>query len=312
MNKKLKILGFMVILLLVSTACLAVTGKTETNSNTDIEQPQNEEIEPEILNEQNDASEIGTDFKPYSGKIPKSGGLITEITMALSTTGEDYDAVDPTTEFGPSATIHAVIAVKKAPAETKFTARWYTTDVGDADDPDKLIDETETTAEGSGNLDFSLSPTTSFPEGTYRVEIYINDKLDSLMEYSIVEGGPELESSSSDGSYIVSVTMAKGVKGLSKEPVNPTSVFKPSDTVHAVVKAESVPEGTTFTSVWLVTDIGDAAEPDTIIDTMTLDMSGDGNIDFSLAPTKPFPVGSYRVEIQIDDETAWVEEYEVK
>jgi hypothetical protein len=41
-------------------------------------------------------------------------------------------------------------------------------------------------------------------------------------------------------------------------------------------------------------------------------MSGDGNIDFSLEPTKPFPVGSYRVEIQIDDTTAWVEDFEVK
>jgi hypothetical protein len=314
MTKKHKILAFTAIFLLVSSACMAVTGKSDLNSN---EQPQNEQIESEQLNEQSGASEIGSDFKPYSGKIPKSGGLITNVTLALNTEGENFDPVDPSSEFGPNATIHAVVEVEKAPADTKFSAKWFTTDVGDVDAPNKLIDETETTAEGSGNLDFSLSPTTFFPKGNYRVELYINDKLDTLKEYAIVEGGPELDTStsdtgSSDSSYIVSVTMAKGVKGLSKEPVNPTSVFRPADTVHAVVKAEGVPEGTSFTSVWLVTDIGDIAEPDTIVDTMSLDMSGDGNIDFSLSPTKPFPVGTYRVEIQIDGETAWVEEYEVK
>lgn len=291
MSKNLKILTFGIVLLFVSSACLAVTGGT---------------------NSKNESSDNGTSFKPYSGKMPKPSGIITKVTLALNTEGENFDPVNVSSEFGPNATIHAVVVVKKAPEDTKFSVKWLTTDVGDADVPDKVIDQTETTAGGSGNLDFSLSPTTSFPEGNYRVEIYIDDKIDQLKEFSIVEGGLEQNASSSDPGYIVKVTLAKGVKGVSKEPVNPTSVFKPTDTVHAVVKVEGVPDNTNFSSIWLVTDIGDVAEPDTVVDTLTLQMGGEGNIDFSLVPTKPFPVGSYRVEIQIEDETVRVEEFEVK
>jgi 5-hydroxyisourate hydrolase-like protein (transthyretin family) len=314
MRKNLNILVFGIILLLISTACLAVTGKSNSNSNSSSKEIENvsiETVQPELQNLENTSAETGSSFKPYTGTLPESGGLITKITMSLNTDGANFDPVDETTEFGQSTTIHAVVGIKKAPKNTSFTAKWFTTDVGTAEEPDKLIDESSTTTDGTRNLDFSLSPTTSFPEGTYRVEIYVNDKLDSLEEFSIIKDGPSMETSS-DASYIAGVTMAKGVKGLSKDPVNPTSIFKPTDTIHAVVKAVGVPADTNFTSIWKVTDIGGVADPDTIIDTLTLKMKGDGNIDFSLSPTKPFPVGSYRVEIQINDVTAWVEEYEVK
>jgi hypothetical protein len=312
MNKKYSILSLIIIFLLTSTACLAVTGKSDSNENSGKSEEYVEADVPSPTEQQVDTSSDTTTFKPYSGKMPKPGGLITKVTLALNTEGENFDPVDPSTEFGPNATIHAVVAVKKAPTDTKFSAKWLTTDVGDADVPDKLIDGTETTAGGSGNLDFSLSPTTTFPVGNYRLEIYINDKLDQLVEFSVVEGGPEQISDSTDPGYIVSVTLAKGVKGAAKDPVNPTSIFKPTDTVHAVVKVQGAPEGTSFTSIWLVTDIGDVAEPDTVVDSLTLQKAGDGNIDFSLEPTKPFPVGSYRVEIQIDENTVWVEDFEVK
>jgi hypothetical protein len=312
MNKKYSVLSLIIILLLTSTACLAVTGGSDSNKNSGKSEDTVEANAPSPTETEVKTSTDTTTFKPYSGKMPKSSGLITKVTLALNTEGENFDPVDPSTEFSPNATIHAVVAVKKAPTDTKFSAKWLTTDVGDADVPDKLIDGTETTAGGSGNLDFSLSPTTSFPVGNYRLEIYINDKLDQLVEFSVVEGGPEQAESSTDPGYIVSVTMAKGVKGVAKDPVNPTSVFKPTDTVHAVVKVKGAPDATSFKSVWLVTDIGDVATPDTVVDSLTLEMGGDGNIDFSLKPTKPFPVGSYRVEIQIDDATVWTEDFEVK
>jgi hypothetical protein len=312
MNKKRSILSLGIIFLLTSTACLAVSGKSDSNSNSGKSENNNEANVSSPTDQPVETSTVSATFKSYSGKMPKSSGLITKVTLALNTKGQNYDPVDPSTEFSPNATIHAVVAVKKAPTDTKFSAKWLTTDVGDADVPDKLIDGTETTAGGSGNLDFSLSPTTSFPVGNYRLEIYINDKLDQLVEFSIVEGGPEQAASSTDTGYIVSVTMAKGIKGVAKDPVNPTSVFKPTDTVHAVVKVKGAPDATNFKSVWLVTDIGDVAKPDTVVDSLTLQMGGDGNIDFSLKPTKPFPVGSYRVEIQIDDVTAWTEDFEVK
>lgn len=312
MKKKYSILSLIIIFLITSTACLAVTGKSDSNNDLGNSEENNEANAPSPTESKEESPDDNSTFKHYSGKMPKPSGVITKVTLALNTEGDDINPVDPSTEFGPNATIHAVVAVKKAPADTKFSAKWLTTDVGDVDVPNKLIDGTETIEGGSGNLDFSLSPTTSFPEGNYRLEIYINEKLDQLIEFSIVEGGPELEVSLPDSEYIVSVTMAKGVKGVAKEPVNPTSVFKPTDTIHAVVKVVGAPDATSFTSVWLVTDVGDVAEPDTVIDSPSIQMGGDGNIDFSLKPNKPFPVGSYRVEILVDDLKLWVEEFEVK
>ena len=165
MNKKLSLISLGIIFLLVSTACLAVTGKTDSNENSGKSEENTAADAPSPTEPEIELSSDTTTFKPYSGKMPKPSGLITKVTLALNTEGENFDPVDPSTEFGPNATIHAVVAVKKAPANTKFSAKWLTTDVGDADVPDKLIDGTETTEGGSGNLDFSLSPTTSFPVG---------------------------------------------------------------------------------------------------------------------------------------------------
>ncbi len=99
--------------------------------------------------------------------IPKPGGLITKVTMALDSSEGDYAPVNPTTEFEPDDTIHAIVTVKKAPPGTKFTVNWLTTDVGNMEEANFLIDTTETIQAGSGNMDFTLSPTTCFAEGTY-------------------------------------------------------------------------------------------------------------------------------------------------
>ena len=314
MSKKFKILTFGIVFLIISTACLAVSGGTDKNNNSEKTEQENEANSPTKAAQPKESETSSQTFKAYSGTNPKSGGLITNVTMALGADGENYDPVDPSIIFGPAATIHAVVAVKKAPDATKFSAKWFATDIGEVDEPNKLVDEYEITSGGSGNLDFSLSPDTTFPEGNYRVEIYVNNKLDQLEEFSIVKGGPEGDSStkSSAPKYIQSVTMAKGVKGADKTPVNPTSVFGPKDTIHAVTKFQDAPDGTIFSVKWLVTDIGDVAEPDTVIDTFSITAGGNKNIDFTLVPDKPLPKGTYRVEVLVNDISTWEEPFEVK
>lgn len=314
MNKKFKILSFGIIFLLISTACLAASGGSNSNTNSGKTEQKNESSTPTQVEQQNTSSNSGQSFKPYSGKMPSPGGLITAVTLAKSTKGANFEPVDPSTAFDSNATIHAVVTIKKAPNGTNFSAKWLTTDVGDADKPDKVIDKTETTTDGSRNIDFSLSPTTTFPEGNYRVEIYVNGKLDQLKEFSIVAGGSggDTNTSSSTSTYIESVTLAKGVKGTDKEPVNPTAVFGQKDTVHAVTKFKDAPDGTNFTANWLVTDIGDVAAPDTVVDTFSVKAGGNGTIDFTLVPSKPLPKGTYRVEILVNEQNAWKEPFEVK
>jgi len=314
MSKKLKVLTFGIVFLIVSTACLAVSGGTDKNNNSGKTEQENQASAPTIAVQPKETETPSQTFKAYSGAKPKSGGLITNVTLALGTDSENYDPLGPSIVFGPAATIHAVAAVKKAPDGTKFTAKWFTTDIGEVDKPNKLVDEYEITSGGSGNLDFSLSPDRAFPEGNYRVEIYVNSKLDQLEEFSIVKGGPEGDAStkSTAPEYIQSVTLAKGVKGADKTPVNPTSVFGMKDTIHAVTKFQDAPEGTVFSVKWLVTDIGDVAAPDTVIDTFSITAGGNKNIDFTLVPDKPLPKGTYRVEVLVNDISAWEEPFEVK
>ena len=50
------------------------------------------------------------------------------------------------------------------------------------------------------------------------------------------------------------------------EPSDPTMVFSPSDTFHAVATIQNAPDGTKFQAEWFAEDVGSAAEPNTRID----------------------------------------------
>jgi hypothetical protein len=150
------------VLVLISMACLC----TGTDALTPTSVPQQDPpptTEPEV----------------------PSSGIITEVVMAEGTEGEELDPVNPTTVFSPDAIIHAVARIEDAPSNTLFTAAFYVQDVGDAAEPDTLISSSDLTADGTRNLDFTLTPTTTWPPGTYRVEISINGVLDQVVEYTV-------------------------------------------------------------------------------------------------------------------------------
>lgn len=110
---------------------------------------------------------------------------ISGVTLARGVSGELYDPVDPTTVFSSGDTFHAVVAIQDAPEGTVFRADWYAVDVGSAAAPDTLIDGNELTAGQSRNLDFSLTPNTGWPTGSYRVEIRVNGTLDRVHFFSV-------------------------------------------------------------------------------------------------------------------------------
>jgi hypothetical protein len=114
-----------------------------------------------------------------------SSGIITEVVLATGVEGEEVNPVNPTTIFNSSSTIHAVVNIKDAPVGTNFTAEFYVIDVGDAADPNSLFSSIDLAADGTRNLDFSLTPTTSWPAGSYRVDILVNGVLDQSLEYTV-------------------------------------------------------------------------------------------------------------------------------
>lgn len=118
---------------------------------------------------------------------------------------------------------------------------------------------------------------------------------------------------SSPGTVVTSVTMAEDTQGEDKTPVNPTSTFKQTDTFHAVTAIKDAPTNTTFKSTWYVVDVGQAASPNTEIDSIEVVTEGTRNIDFTLSPPKNnWPTGTYRVEIYMDGKKVTEESFSVQ
>lgn len=242
--------------------------------------------------------------------------LITNGVMAKDVKGDNFDPLGITDTFPADQSIfHAVITIADAPANTKVKAVWTVVDIGDASQADKQMAEYELATEGSRNLDFTFKPNNgSLPAGSYKTDIYVNGTLDRTLTFTVegavVEATPTVEVT--PGSVIVKITMAEDTTGDDKHPVNPTTVFKPDSTFHAVVAIQDAPADTTFGAAWYVTDVGTAAAKDTKIDSTELVTDGTRNIDFTLKPDTTWPVGTYRVEISVGGEIEQVVDFSVE
>jgi hypothetical protein len=100
----------------------------------------------------------------------------------------DNKPVDPTTTFPvDQPVIHLVVTLKNVPSDTTLKAVWTAVDVGDAAAANTKIDELEKIINDSGSIDFTLSvPSTGvWPVGTYKVELYLDGKLDTTLEFFV-------------------------------------------------------------------------------------------------------------------------------
>lgn len=140
---------------------------------------------------------------------PKPSGVIAKVTMALGTQGDNKEPVNPTTNFAPNAVFHAVVAIQNAPANTKFTASWYATDLG-APDCNIDIDSTDLSTDGTRNIDFDLTPNNTWPAGKYRVEIFVNDVLDRVVSFTV-------------GGGTAAATPTAAPRGMSAPTLRPTT-----------------------------------------------------------------------------------------
>ncbi len=115
----------------------------------------------------------------------KPSGLISQVVMAENSSGANFDPVNPTVTFNASATFHGIVTVQNAPANTQFKATWCVTNVGSAAAANTLIDSTNLATDGSRNIDFTLKPVSTWPVGTYRVEISVNGVADTIKTFSV-------------------------------------------------------------------------------------------------------------------------------
>ncbi len=261
-----------------------------------------------------------------------STATITNGVMAKDVQGDKFEPVDVTVTYSvDQPKLHAVVSIANAPTDTLVKASWFAVDVGSAAAPNTLITETEVKVEGSRNVDFTLSPSgNGWPPGAYKVDIYLNTKLDRTLVFTVqapkaqptvvptkapppAAGCPPLPPASAKQSGIVaSVTLAQDVKGDLKEPVNPTTVFKPESIFHAVTAIQNAPANSKFTATWFANDVGSAAPCNTKIDSADVVTSGSANIDFSLKPTANWPAGTYRVQVSVNGVVDTIKTFSVK
>ena len=120
-----------------------------------------------------------------SNLAPKPSGYVSKVTMAQSVQGVNMTPVNPTKVFSPDSTLHAVVTIKNAPNNTAFKIIWYANDTQGAAPCNSFIGVYVIPTGGTRNIDFNTVPTSKWPVGTYRAEIYVNDVLDTVMDFSV-------------------------------------------------------------------------------------------------------------------------------
>jgi len=231
---------------------------------------------------------------PRTSDTPQKANIITNSVMAKKVKEDTFEPVGITDVFPADQEVfHAVVTITDAPEDTVFSALWLTSS-------DRKVGFAEFKAGGSGNIDFSLTPADGkLPGGEYKIEIYVDGSLNRTLSFS-VEQSPQEASTPTSSDTIQEIVLAKNTEGSEAEPVDPTTIFKPDSTIHAVVRINEAPEGTKYEASWFVIDAGDDVEKNALINKTNITTDGTRNIDFTLRPLKSFPPGSYRVDISVN------------
>jgi hypothetical protein len=95
----------------------------------------------------------------------------------------------------------------------------------------------------------------------------------------------------------------------------PTDTFSASvPKLYAFFKSTDTSKGDKFRVVWIAEDVGDAAPKETKIDesTLTADQDNFFGAGSLTKPTNGWPVGTYRVEIYLNDQLATTAKFSVE
>lgn len=97
----------------------------------------------------------------------------------------DHDGTQPTTMFAQDAVFYAIVDLANAPEDTTVKVVWFAVDAENTD-PELLIDEVTITS-SDGRLYFNLTnaPGQLWPLGQYRVDIYLNEELNTSLEFEV-------------------------------------------------------------------------------------------------------------------------------
>jgi hypothetical protein len=110
------------------------------------------------------------------------GGSVSTASISSAQMAKDNAGTQPTTVFAQDQVFYCVVELANAPDDTKLKAVWTAVDV-EGEQPNTLINQSEITT--SKPASFHLSPQGVWPKGKYKVDLYLNDKLDRTLEFQV-------------------------------------------------------------------------------------------------------------------------------
>jgi hypothetical protein len=113
------------------------------------------------------------------------GFNLTTANFADAFMAKDASGNQRTTVFAQGDIFYAIVDLANAPDDTAVRADWFAVNV-EGEQPNTQIDDVTITG-GSTRLTFNLTNAadTLWPTGQYRVDLYLNDKLETTLEFEV-------------------------------------------------------------------------------------------------------------------------------
>ncbi len=194
-----------------------------------------------------------------------------------------------TAAFTQDDVFYCIVEVANAPDDTVTKAVWYAVDA-EGVEPNFFLAEAEIT--GGGELTFDLTNNELlWPTGKYKVELYLNEKLDRTLEFSVIGG----VSTTAGPAAIVDAYTYRDNNGTEQ----PTNVFTQDDVFYCAAELENAAANTVVNTAWYAVD-AQGVEPNFLI--AETELTGGGLATFELSNDQLWPLGSYKVELYLNGE----------
>lgn len=216
---------------------------------------------------------------------------IGEVVVAKSL-DSDYKPIDPVSTYSSDDIVYISVEVKNLEIGSVVNVKYM---FGKT-----LYEETSLTAdqEGSGYYGFKLTSAGGHEPGKYTAEVYLDDKLAKTVTFEVEASSPP-----TIGKVVTAQSLDSDYK-----PVDPTSVYGPSDIFYISVEVKNLVEGSVVSVKYKHEGI-EYSESDT---TLTADKFGSGYYGFQLTPAGEHPTGNYTAEVSLDGKLVKTVKFRVK
>ena len=207
-------------------------------------------------------------------------------------TARDKNGTSEATKvFSQNEVFYALVTLANAPDDTVTKAVWYAVDA-EGIEKNSVIDEAEFTSSDQ-EIAFDLSSDRLWPVGSYKVEIYLNDKLNQTLEFS-VESSPAAAVNTTAGAAQFDAYMVSEANG----EITQTDVFSTNEPFYLIVDLTNASSDTVSKAVWYAENVV-GVDANTLID--DTEFTGNGEVTFDLSNDSPWPTGTYKVEVYINN-----------